>query len=65
LGGYEILRISEYLEDKLTLLREDEAVTTIHILNFVIPIVCIVIIGLFLDRMCKPDSPIEENREEE
>jgi hypothetical protein len=37
--------------------------TVIHVLNFVIPISCIVLIGIALDRMCKPETQKEKGRE--
>jgi len=37
--------------------------TVIHVLNFIIPISCIVLIGIVLDRMCKPETQKEEGGE--
>lgn len=31
--------------------------TTIHVLNYAIPIAFMVFFGYLLDRMCKPDKP--------
>jgi hypothetical protein len=34
--------------------------TIVHILNFSIPIVMMLVIGVAVDRMCKPDTPKQE-----
>ncbi|TCN22271.1 hypothetical protein EV146_111109 [Mesobacillus foraminis] len=37
--------------------------TLVHILNFSIPIACILLIGAGLDKMCKPDVPKQEGKD--
>jgi len=40
--------------------KEADNLTVIHILNFVIPITCIALIGIALDKMCKLETQKEE-----
>lgn len=35
--------------------------TVVHILNFTIPIACMIFAGVLMDRMCKPEVPKPEN----
>ncbi len=37
--------------------------TIVHILNFSIPIACVFLFGVMVDRMCKPDSTEQEANE--
>ena len=38
--------------------------TVIHILNFTIPIICMIGMGILLDHLCKPDKKEAENTKE-
>jgi hypothetical protein len=40
--------------------KEDMDMTIVHILNFSIPIVMMLVIGFTVDKMCKPDAPKQE-----
>lgn len=37
--------------------------TVVHVLNFAIPIVCMVFAGIWMDRACKPEVPQPENNQ--
>lgn len=40
------------------------SMTVVHILNFTIPIACILFAGILMDRMCKPEVPQPDNNNE-
>lgn len=38
--------------------------TFFHFLNFAIPIAFMVVLGFFIDRLCKPDKSAQENNKD-
>jgi len=37
--------------------------TIVHVLNFSIPIACVLLFGVMVDRMCKPEGTEQEANE--